>query len=415
MDEAVLRSGLSRSTILDWSRSGKVKREKRKGKVYLWVSDLATLTPLSRVESQVDQLSEPEVLPSTIPESYSGGSNIVQIKLMGDQLKENLEKQEQVLEHVVELQSTLAKLEQQEVLDERTKKELSLLGNVFRSLHQQNEKVNLALVSQKESLEKWQQQQGDREALIKKVEQSDKKATTWLFGLLSATVIFGVLVFWIFREWQNDHELSTNIVENLEDENRKLNTDLEKEQLNKEALREEKNAEIKNMLSQHSEVLDTLESEFRKKEQSSRLQYENQLREQQSKFLSHLEKKDQQMLSQLDQQKKDFEKFKQETESKKQEEIERLEKTHLSVLDELKKSELEKWQQREAEVKTLLQELKNAKGTDRQQWLKRLDELDEVLLKMQTQVPIQEKENISPKPQPSEASEAQKKQLDSVK
>jgi hypothetical protein len=35
-----------------------------------------------------------------------------------------------------------------------------------------------------------------------------------------------------------------------------------------------------------------------------------------------------------------------------------------------------------------LQELKNAKGTDRQQWLKRLEELDQVLIKMQTQVPV---------------------------
>lgn len=388
MDEAVLRSGLSRSTILDWSRSGKVKREKRKGKVYLWVSDLATLTPLSRIEPEVEQLSSPEVLPSTLPENYSGGSNIVQIKLMGDQLKENLEKQEQVLEHVVGLQNTLEKLEHQEVLDERTKKELSLLGNVFRSLHQQNEKVNLALVSQKEALERWQQDQGNREELIKKVEQSDKKATTWLFGLLSATVLFGVLIFWIFREWQNDQKLSTHIVENLEGENRKLNTNLEKEQLDKEALREKKNTEIKTLQSQHTEQLESLEYEFREKEQSTKLQLETQLKEQQDKFLGHLEKKDQQVLTQLEQQKKDLEKFRLETELKKQAELERLEKTHQSALEELKKSELDKWQKREAEVKTLLQELKNAKGTDRQQWLKRLEELDQVLIKMQTQVPV---------------------------
>lgn len=399
MDEAVLRSGLSRSTILDWSRSGKVKREKRKGKVYLWVSDLATLTPLSRVEPEVEPLSAPEVLPSALPENYSGGSNIVQIKLMGDQLKENLEKQEQVLEHVVALQTTLEKLEHQEVLDERTKKELSLLGNVFRSLHQQNEKVNLALVSQKEAIEKWQQEQGHREELIKKVEQSDKKATTWLFGLLSATVLFGVLLFWIYREWENDQELSSHIVENLEEEKRELNTSLEKEQLDKEVLREKKNQEIKSILSQHNEKVESLESEFREKEKSSQLQYENQLKQQQDKFLTHLEQKDKQVIKQLEQQKSDFEKLKEETEQRKQAEIERLEKTHQSVLNELKKSELEKWQQREAEVKTLLQELKNAKGTDRQQWLKRLDELDQVLLKMQTQVPVEEPEKKDVKPE----------------
>lgn len=378
LDEAVLRSGLSRRTILDWSKSGKVKREKRKGRVYLWVSDLATLTPLTRVEKVAEVVSEPEVLPSVPSENY-GGSNVVQIKLMGDQLKENLERQEEVLEHVTELQNSLARLEEKEVLDERTKKELSLLGNVFRSLHQQNEKVNLALVSQRDAWDEWQVKNDDREELLSKVNTSNKKASTWLVLLISASVIFFILGFWGFREWSIDHQHAEEKVHQLEDVKSQLDVSLEREKLEKLDLLEKQKQEIHQLTETHMSKLTQVEVKQKQEELQARLRQETQLKMQQDKFLSYLKEKDEQLLAQVAKQKKDFSEYQSHLDLQKKEEITRLEQAHQKSIEELERSEAEKWQRREVEVKSLLEELRSSKGTDKKLWSQRLQELESMI------------------------------------
>ena len=411
LDEAVLRSGLSRRTILDWSKSGKVKREKRKGRVYLWVSDLATLTPLTRVEKVAEVIPEPEVLPSVPAENY-GGSNVVQIKLMGDQLKENLERQEEVLEHVTELQNSLARLEGKEVLDERTKKELSLLGNVFRSLHQQNEKVNLALVSQKDAWDEWQVKNNDREELLNKVNTSNKKASAWLYLLISASVIFFIIGFWGFREWTLDHQHAEEKVHQLEDAKSQLDVSLEREKLERIELLEKQKQEIHQLTETHENKLTQVEVKQKQEELQARLRQETQLKMQQDKFLSYLKEKDEQLLTQVAKQKKDFSEYQSNLDLQKKEEITRLEQAHQKSIEELERSESEKWQRREIEVKSLLEELRSSKGTDKKLWSQRLQELESMIDQFQEvkKVPkVPEKEVSKVVPSVKEVAESKAK------
>jgi len=382
LDEAVIRSGLSKRTILDWSRDGKVKREKRKGRIYLWVSDLVQLTPLTRTEPIEQSTQVHQVLPSVSSETY-GGSNIVQIKLMGDQLKHNLEKQEQVLENVIQLQSTLERLESKEVLDERTRKELSLLGNVFRSLHQQNEKVNVALEVQSQSLNRFIEIHSDREILVQKIEKTNQRATTWFYSLVFGMVLFILLSSWLFREWSIDQKHALALVESEKSEKQRIHGELEKEKLELVELREKKELEMKTLSHQHLQVLEELKQEQKRSEQQSEMVHQAQLKEIQDKFLTLYEQKDRQLLEQLDKHKSDFEAYQKTLDQSKREELERLEVAHDKIIAELKLSESEKWKGRELEVKSILEELRSTKGMDQKLWQQRLQELNVMMEQFQ--------------------------------
>jgi hypothetical protein len=159
LEDAVEGTGVSKRTIQGWVRSGEVKREKRKGKTYLWVADLTAMTPLTRSEPSAESAPQedatPQVILPEVMDSYVAGASM---KAVGERLKENRQLQEKILERLEEVGGAIELVKEKGMepvapaLDERTVKELSLLGNVFRSIHQQNEKVSKALEGQEELL-----------------------------------------------------------------------------------------------------------------------------------------------------------------------------------------------------------------------------------------------------------------------
>jgi hypothetical protein len=161
LDDAVSYTGVSRRSIQEWIRTGQVKREKRKGQIFVWVADLAGLTPLTRPEPE-EESPKAEVLSPSYSDGYTSAASL---KAVGERLKENFLIQEKILNRLDEVQNAVVKANERSVepvLDERTVKELSLLGNVFRSIHQQNEKVGKAL-DQQESLLRKMESNIDRE------------------------------------------------------------------------------------------------------------------------------------------------------------------------------------------------------------------------------------------------------------
>lgn len=191
LEEAVSSTGVSKRTIQEWVRSGQVKREKRKGKVFLWVADLTKITPLTRErEPKPDEVPtpEPEVLAPSY-ENYPGAP----MKMLGEKLKENQEMQEMILAKVGDVEGALQRLgeiEKTPGLDERTVKELSLLGSVFRSIHQQNEKVGQALGDQGEMIKNLGEQLKTEQSWRDRWDQIRSRLTLWKGLTIAAIFIF---------------------------------------------------------------------------------------------------------------------------------------------------------------------------------------------------------------------------------
>jgi hypothetical protein len=232
LDEAVRSTGASRRAIQDWVRSGQVKREKRKGKVFLWVADLTQIIPLTR-----KRVPEPDEVPTPEPEVLAPSETFpgAPLKMLGEKLKENQEMQEEILSKVGDVKGALLRLEEIErspSLDERTVKELSLLGSVFRSIHQQNEKVGLALGTQEEIIKelgnKLETEQGwrDRWGKIR------SKLTLWKALTCIAIIIFIALSVIGFQEHlRREGAWNLELVETINKKEGLIN-DLDQERLN---------------------------------------------------------------------------------------------------------------------------------------------------------------------------------------
>ncbi|MBF0197324.1 MAG: hypothetical protein HQL32_06420 [Planctomycetes bacterium] len=219
LDEAVLRSGVSKRNIQEWVRSGQVKREKRRGKIFVWVRDLVTLTPLTQkeeVETEELPVMTTEILPPSAGELSQGAS--ASLRLVGEQLRKNSENQENMLTRMDEIQGVLSQVNDMDRLDPRTIKELSLLGNVFRSIHQNGEKVAEALKTQELMLKGLGEESAKKEELQKEVHDLEKKSDRgyWVAALISVVVlaISGVLYLMMSQEQQ---KLENNILSQNEE------------------------------------------------------------------------------------------------------------------------------------------------------------------------------------------------------
>jgi hypothetical protein len=196
LEDAVQATGVSRRNIQEWVRSGQIKREKRKGKVFLWVSDLTELTPLTRVDPETVPQPEPELLPTVLGPNLPSAS----IKVFGERLSESVGLQKQILQRLDDVQqAALAAGADKEpampLLDERTVKELSLLGNVFRSIHQQNEKVSDALLKQEQMLSSMGEDANKEERWIAKCSGAERRLGSWkLFSVFVGMLFLLALV-----------------------------------------------------------------------------------------------------------------------------------------------------------------------------------------------------------------------------
>ena len=320
LEDAVHSTGVSRRTIQEWVRSGQVKREKRKGKVFLWVADLTQITPLTRErEPQPDEIPSPEPEVLAPSEIYSGAP----LKMLGEKLKENQLMQEQILSKVGEVEGALQRLgelENSPALDERTVKELSLLGSVFRSIHQQNEKVGIALSTQdgmiRELGEKLKTEQGWRE----RWDQIRSRLTIWKGLTLAAITIFiSLSVIGLQEHLRRKGNWGLELLQNKNEQESLIN-DLDQARLNStkkdEAIHDAKQDLIKKEL-----VLENMKKERQMLEEKQRQQQdanEKELKELEQKqrtqqdatktALQHLQSRERELerlrLSHLDEMKK---------------------------------------------------------------------------------------------------------------
>ena len=204
LEDAVQATGVSRRNIQEWVRSGQIKREKRKGKVFLWVSDLTELTPLTRVDPETVPQPEPELLPTVLGPNLPSGS----IKAFGERLSESVGLQKQILQrlddvHQAALSTGADKEPLAPLLDERTVKELSLLGNVFRSIHQQNEKVSDALLKQDQMLSSIREESNKEERWIEKCSGAERRLGRWkLFSVIVGMIFLFALVSAVLYDQQ---------------------------------------------------------------------------------------------------------------------------------------------------------------------------------------------------------------------
>lgn len=229
LDETVKRTGVSKRNILEWVSAGLIKKEKKKGMVYLWVADLVKQTPLSTVEPQeihtTTEIIAPEVEPIT--------GQFAPIRHLGEQIQQSLDGQTQILSCLNDIQEHLKQdSPTPQHLDEKTIKELSLLGSVFRSLHQQNEKISESLERQDNTIRQINLNAANQRDLEDKVSQAQSKAGR--ITIVTSTVIIllilgSALIIYNINSKKNDTEISlstktTELRKNQETLNEKNNT-----------------------------------------------------------------------------------------------------------------------------------------------------------------------------------------------
>jgi hypothetical protein len=262
LDDAVKGTGVSKRSIQDWVRTGEVKREKRKGKVFLWVADLTALTPLTRAVPEVEpeELAQgPEVLLPEAVDSYVAGASM---KAVGERLKENRQLQEKILSRLDEVGGAIELVQKNAMepkdpqLDERTVKELSLLGNVFRSIHQQNEKVSKALEGQ-ELLLKNLESGLDREASWSdRWVKGEQKVARW--KIVSICLLMGAMTLGLFfwREIEGMVRSHEDELKQVEEQKRALLTDVELAEKKVILTKKESEKEVSSLVDQHSKAFD---------------------------------------------------------------------------------------------------------------------------------------------------------------
>jgi hypothetical protein len=199
------------------------------------------------------------------------------MKAFGDRLKESVGLQKQILERLDEVQSLALQNVQREpaetkpVLDDRTVKELSLLGNVFRSIHQQNEKVNEALIKQDELLKSIQDNSAKEKEWSDRWVGSERKIGKWKVMSISATTLliaasgFGAFAYLQQREL-TQVQIQTSETEKqaladkilLEQQQRKELLDQKKEHLAQTQERHEE--EVLSLKQEHESSINTLQT-----------------------------------------------------------------------------------------------------------------------------------------------------------
>ncbi len=199
LEEAVERSGVSQRSLQDWVRTGKIKKERQNGVTYLWVSDLVQLTPLQDSGAGGARTAPPEIVLQPEETRSSSPAGFVGLsRQIAEEVREGLAVQRQILESVQRL-STQAEHDREGRLDEKTAKELALLGNVFRAVHQQNEKVSLGLAAQEQLLKDVLAMNRREDELLHRAEREREwhgRALAGLLLLLLALVAgFGALYY----------------------------------------------------------------------------------------------------------------------------------------------------------------------------------------------------------------------------
>lgn len=270
VEEAIEKSGVSRRTIQSWVKAGQVKKEKKQGIVYLWVSDLVKLTPLVHREKEVS--ASTEIIPPS-EEVFSTMSNSLgPIRNLGEQVQESMEVQQKILEKVDELRHDFEMAPRGNgQLDAKTVKELSLLGQVFKSIYQQNEKVSETLQNQEKLLLSIKRDENLKEELD---EVKQKKLLQMTSGLFFVMVII-MVALWGLREFhlvnqslEGDLDISKNknirVQKKVDDLNEKIvqKQNEYRESMNK--LDREYLNKVSNMKKEH----EAKEEDFRSKQES---------------------------------------------------------------------------------------------------------------------------------------------------
>lgn len=289
LEDAVKTTGVSKRNIESWVREGRIKREKKGGVVYLWVQDLAQITPLASPESAEDRSVEPEII-QPVPRDHFSSPTV-----LGRQISEKLEKglhlQEELAERMERINQGLEKVEKG-AIDEKTAKELSLLGNVFRAIHQQNREVSEALASQKQLLEDVPAMIGDRDRLKDEVEKGKRKnlTTTAIFSVLVVALLItavGLGMYFSSEARRANEEKERRIEENRKDASRE-----------RAQLREEHNERLKDLKSGYEQRLAEIKREFEREEQLWQQKLQDRDR-QASEQLERLEREKQKETEQL--------------------------------------------------------------------------------------------------------------------
>ena len=262
LDDAVEGTGVSRRSIQEWIRTGEVKREKRKGKVYLWVADLTAITPLTRPVPEATNESAPrgpEVLLPEAIDSYVAGASM---KAVGERLKENRQLQEKILARLEEVSGAIETVQKSALepkesqLDERTVKELSLLGNVFRSIHQQNEKVSKALEGQ-ELLLKNLESGLDREASwSERWVKGEQKVARWKIVSICLFMLALTLGLFFWKEIEDMVRVHQDEIRLAEEQKRDLLENVEQAEKKVLLTRQQSEEGVKALVTQHSKVLE---------------------------------------------------------------------------------------------------------------------------------------------------------------
>lgn len=210
LDEAMLRSGKTKKEIIDWTKSGEVKREKKKGIIYVWVADLIKLTPLTQTELPPKVKETTEIIR---PESSVASSmaHLAPLRNIAEQMEQSLEQQRHVLEKIdaleIQINQPVEIEKQPPLLDEKTIKELSLLGNVFKSIYQQHEKISKSLEDQEKVMNQLALSERESEVLKDKINKAEKGKMlshfTWAIVCLVIVCVIGVALFVSLQDKQN--------------------------------------------------------------------------------------------------------------------------------------------------------------------------------------------------------------------
>lgn len=254
------RTGVSQRTLQDWVKSGLIKKEKRAGVQFLWVEDLVRQTPLQ-------QNPEPETQqPELLTPQPSGGSLSLNRQL-SQQFAEGLELQKRVLGKIESLEISL---KQQNPLDPAVVRELSLLGNVFRSIHQQNEKVGLALSRQEQQLSDLLQvsrQTGELEGRLEHERERSRWTTTTLLAVLFITGVAAISKI-VHDRFEGDRALEQVRMQKemalslAAEERRRLNRDLDALALRSHEQEKELRETTNRMEQRHQSEKQALSSDF---------------------------------------------------------------------------------------------------------------------------------------------------------
>lgn len=278
LEEAVERTGTSRKNILQWVSEGLIKKEKHKGRVYLWVADLSRQIPLQILDESAtpEKINKEDKQLLLSPEGdILPGEIVSPLKQFAGQLEESLKVQQKISEQLEVVNDTLAHAPQNHSpLDEKTVKELSLLGSVFRSIHQQNEKSNEALEKHHLMLENLSTQLASENSSREKLEKAEKKifrtGITSIAALALVTGIGFLLLYFLYQDnQQKENDLKIAHKQKLENE-----ILFEK---NLHRLQEEKQARLNELRDAHNEKLLALTLKKEKELDTLNQKYQNDL------------------------------------------------------------------------------------------------------------------------------------------